>query len=140
MTAGCDSNEVYAVGFKPLAKMVNRHRVCLPKPLLGIVHMVNIEHGEAGRCGIGGDAFAVGEVAGMRQDDRQAALECLLAVVEVGRIGIECGNARADILDFGTIDEYVPFLLGERHGLSFAHAFLVTNSCCHTVLIFDNCR
>ena len=119
MTGGGDSDQIDAVVGEELG-------VEGIEPIAGIVNMINVQHGETGWDGFGGDALAILERGGMRDDDGQAAFEGLLAVVVVRRAGIERGYTTADVRHFGTVDELVPDFGSARLGRAFADAFLIT--------------
>ena len=89
--------------------------------------MINVQHGETGRDGIGRDALAVLERGGMRDDDGQATFEGLLAVVVVLGSWVERSDTTADVRHFGTVDELVPDFGSARLWRAFADAFLITN-------------
>ena len=90
--------------------------------------MIHVEHSETGGDGIGGDALAVTERGGVRDDDRQTTFERLFAVVVVWSGRIQCGDLVADGLDFGTVDELVPDGFGQRLGLTFGYRLLKRDS------------
>jgi hypothetical protein len=75
----------------------------------------------------------------MRNDDRKALFESLLAVVVVLGGRVESSNTTADVRDFGTVDELVPDGFCEWHRLTFTNIQLITNTCLHNVdcLLFN---